>query len=55
VTSSILLVTVQFASAYDGQATLTVDQKKMKTAALVIGILFLATIAIRIYELVISR
>jgi hypothetical protein len=54
VTGIILLITVQLASAYDGKATILVDQKKLRTTALVIGILFLATVAIRIYGIVAS-
>jgi uncharacterized protein involved in exopolysaccharide biosynthesis len=54
VTGIILLITVQLASAYEGKATILVDQKKLRTTALVIGILFLATVAIRIYGIVAS-
>jgi hypothetical protein len=54
VTGIILLITVQLASAYDGKATLIIDLKKLKTTALFIGILFLATVAIRIYGIVTS-
>ena len=54
VTDIILLITVQLASAYDGKASILVDQKKLRTTALVIGILFLATVAIRIYGIVTS-
>jgi uncharacterized membrane protein len=54
VTGIILLITAQLASAYDGKATILVDQKKLRTTALVIGILFLATVAIRIYGIVTS-
>jgi uncharacterized protein involved in exopolysaccharide biosynthesis len=52
VTGIILLITVQLASTYEGKATILVDQKKLRTTALVIGILFLATVAIRIYGIV---
>lgn len=52
VTSIILLITAQLASAYEGKATILIDQKKLKTTALVMGILFLATVAIRIYGIV---
>jgi len=45
---------VQLASAYDGKASILIDLKKLKTTALFIGILFLATVAIRIYGIVIS-
>jgi len=54
VTSIILLITAQLVSAYDGKATLLIDQRKLKTAALTMGILFLATVAIRIYGIVTS-
>jgi hypothetical protein len=54
VTGITLLITAQLASAYDGKASILVDQKKLRTTALVIGILFLATVAIRIYEIVAS-
>jgi hypothetical protein len=54
VTAITLLITAQLASAYDGKASILVDQKKLRTTALVIGILFLATVAIRIYGIVTS-
>ena len=54
VTGIILLITVQLATAYSGKATILIDQKKLRTTALVIGILFLATVAIRIYGIVTS-
>jgi hypothetical protein len=55
VTGIILLVTAQLVSAYDGNATLLIDQKKLRNTALAIGILFLATVAIRIYGIVTSQ
>jgi len=54
VTSIILLITVQLVSEYDGKATLLIDQRKLKTAAVIMGILFLATVAIRIYGIITS-
>jgi Ni,Fe-hydrogenase I cytochrome b subunit len=54
VTGIILLITVQLALAYDGQATLILDQKKLRTVAVVVGILFLITMVIRIYGIVTS-
>ena len=54
VTSIILLITAQLVSAYDGPATLLIDSGKLKTAALTMGILFLVTVAIRIYLIVTS-
>lgn len=55
VTGIILLITAQLISAYEGNATILVDQRKLRTMALVIGILFLATVAIRIYGIVTSQ
>jgi hypothetical protein len=54
VTSIILLITAQLVSAYDGPATLLIDSRKLKTAALKMGILFLATVAINIYKIITS-
>ena len=54
VSAMILLITAQLVSAYDGKATLLIDQRKLKTAAVTMGILFLATVAIRIYGIVTS-
>ena len=53
-TSIILLITAQLVSAYDGPATLLIDSRKLKAAALTIGILFLATVAINIYKIITS-
>jgi hypothetical protein len=55
VSGIILLITAQLVSAYDGKATLLIDQRKLKTAAVIMGILFLATIAIRIYGIITSN
>jgi uncharacterized protein involved in exopolysaccharide biosynthesis len=54
VTGIILLITAQLASAYDGNASILIDQKKLKTTALIIGALFLVTVAMRIYGIVTS-
>ena len=54
VTSIILLITVQLVSAYDGPATPLINSRRLKTAALTTGILFLATVAIHIYTIVTS-
>jgi hypothetical protein len=54
VTSIILLITAQLVSAYDGQSMLLIDSRKLKTAALTMGILFLATVAINIYRIITS-
>jgi hypothetical protein len=54
VTSIVLLITAQLISAYDGPSMLLIDQRKLKIVALTMGILFLATAAVRIYGIVAS-
>lgn len=54
VTAIILLITAQLVSAYDGQASLLIDKKRLKNTAFITGILFLATVAIRIYGIIAS-
>jgi hypothetical protein len=53
-TSIILLITAQLVSAYDGPSMLLIDSRKLKAAALMMGILFLATVAINIYKIITS-
>jgi hypothetical protein len=55
VTGLILFITAQLVSAYDGNATLLIDQRKLKNTAIMIGVLFLLTVAMRIYGIVTSR
>ena len=50
----ILLIAAQLASAYDGPATLLVNVRRLRYAALAIGLLFLATVAINIYNIITS-
>ena len=52
VTAIILLITVQLAQSYDGPATLLVDVKRLKYAALTVGLLFLVTVTIQIYQII---
>jgi hypothetical protein len=53
-TSLTLLITAQLNSANGGSSMLFIDPRKLKTAALTMGILFLATVAIRIYTAITS-
>jgi hypothetical protein len=48
------LFTAQLVSTYDGPSMLLIDSRKLKTAALTIGILFLAIVAIHIYTIITS-
>jgi hypothetical protein len=54
VTGLILFITAQLASAYDGNATIFIDQRKLKNTAIVIGALFLVTVAMRICGIITS-
>jgi uncharacterized protein involved in exopolysaccharide biosynthesis len=54
VTAIILLITAQLVSAYEGSATLIVDKKGLRNAALAMGILFLIIVAMRIYEIIVT-
>jgi hypothetical protein len=52
VTAIILLITAELISPYYGQTNLRINKKKLKNAALVLGILFLITVAMRIYGII---
>jgi cytosine/uracil/thiamine/allantoin permease len=52
VTAIILLITAELISPYYGQTNLLIDKKKLKNAALITAILFLITVAIRIYGII---
>ena len=54
VTAIILLITSELTSPYYGKTNLLINKKRLKNAALTIGILFLITVAIRIYEIITS-
>jgi hypothetical protein len=53
-TAIILLITAQLVSAYDGPATLLVNVRRLRYAALLMGLLFLATVAINICNMITS-
>jgi hypothetical protein len=48
----ILLITSELASSSYGLTNLTINKKKLRTAALTIGTLFLITVAIRIIGMI---
>jgi hypothetical protein len=52
VTAIILLITAELISPYYGQTNLLINKKKLKNAALILGVLFLMTVAIRIYGII---
>jgi hypothetical protein len=49
----ILLVTAELISPYHGRTNLVIDKKRLRRAALVAGILFLATVIIRIFQIIV--
>jgi hypothetical protein len=52
VTSTILLVTSELLSPHYGKTSLLVNSKKLRNIATIASILFLITVAIRIYSLI---
>jgi hypothetical protein len=52
VTAIILLITAELISPYYGQTNLLLNKKRLKNAALIMGLLFLLTVAIRIYGII---
>lgn len=53
-TAITLLVTVELSSPYYGQTNLLINKKRLKNVALTAALLFLVTVAIRIYGLLTS-
>ena len=54
VTAIILLITAQLISAYQGEATILIEKRRLRNAALATGVLFLVTVAIRVYGIITS-
>jgi len=54
VTAIILLITSELISPYYGKTSLLINKKRLRNVALIMSILFLITVAIRIYEIIIS-
>lgn len=52
VSSVILLISAELGSPYYGHTNLMIDKKKLRNAAYTTGILFLVTVAIRIYSII---
>ena len=54
ITAIILLVTSELISPYYGKTNLLIERKRLRNVALTIGMLFLITVIIRIYEIIIA-
>ena len=53
VTAIILLATSELISPHYSQTSLIIEKGRLRRAALILGLLFLATLAIRIYGIII--
>ena len=54
VASIILLATSELLSPQYGQTSLIIERKRLRNIALILGILFLSTVAVRIYQIIIT-
>ena len=54
VTAIILLITSELVSPYYGKTNLIVNKKRLRNIALAVSILFLITVAIRIFDIITS-
>ena len=54
VTAIILLATSELIDPYYGQTSLVIEKGRLRRAAIILSILFLATVAIRIYKIIIT-
>jgi len=54
VTAIILLATAELISPYYGRTNLVIEKKRLKQVALLLGVLFLITVAVRIYGIITS-
>jgi len=54
ITAIILLITAELISPQYGHANILIDKKRLRTVALGMGLLFMVTVAIRIYEIITS-
>jgi uncharacterized membrane protein len=54
VTAIILLVTSELLSPWYGRTGVMIDKKRLRMVALVVALIFLVTVAYRIYEIVIQ-
>ena len=52
VTAIILLATSELLSPYHGRTSLMVNRKRLRMVALIVALVFLATVAYRVYQIV---
>jgi len=54
ITSIILLATSELISSNYGQTGLIIEKGRLRTVALILGVIFLSTVAIRIFQIIIT-
>lgn len=54
ITAIVLLITSELLSPYYGKTNIPIDKKRLKQTALILSILFIVTVAIRIYGIILS-
>jgi len=54
VTALVLLVTSELLSPYYGKTSLSINKKRLRTAAMTTSVLFLTTVAIRIATIILN-
>jgi hypothetical protein len=54
ITAIILLITSELLSPFYGKTGIMIDRKRLRFVALAVALVFLATVAYRIYEIVVS-
>jgi len=52
VVTILLLVTAAIVSSYYGEATLFIEKNRLEIAALILGLLFIFTVAVRVYQMI---
>jgi len=52
ITAIILLATAELISPYYGQTNLLIEKRRLRQVALLLGVLFMITVAIRIYGII---
>ena len=53
-TAIILLATSELISPYHGGTNLMIDKKRLRQVAITVGLLFLVTVAIRVFQIITS-
>jgi len=52
VVAIIFLATAEIVSSYYGEATIFIEKRRLETAALILGLLFIFIVALRVYEII---